>query len=81
MNAKEILDLDVESIMNQEFYCHKCLENGEQRELTTVYYTEDTRSFKPDLDKYIAIAEKGCPEPEHTGVEFQIRESFYSDTS
>lgn len=78
MSTEEIFDLDVDAIMGQNFYCHLCEEEGRKQELETVYYVEETESYRQGMDKYLAVAEKGCPRPEHVDVDFQIKERFYS---
>jgi hypothetical protein len=78
MSVDEILDLDVNAIMEQDFYCHLCEEEGTDQELETVYYVEELESYRQGMDKYMAVAEQGCPKPEHVDVDFRITESFYS---
>lgn len=77
---EEFTELDVEAIMDQEFYCHRCEEEGLEQELQTVFYTEEVESYRPGMQKVIGVAEKGCPRPEHVDVEFKITESFYTSS-
>ncbi|MFT4868037.1 MAG: hypothetical protein ACI9LV_000650 [Candidatus Nanohaloarchaea archaeon] len=80
MDAEEILDLDVNAIMEQDFYCHLCEEEGREQELVTRYHVEERESYRPGRDKYTAVAEQGCPRPEHVEVDFRITETFYSQS-
>lgn len=73
------MELDVEAIMENEFYCHLCEEEGVDQELETVYYVEELESYRDDMEKYVAVAEQGCPRPGHVDVDFSIRESFYTE--
>lgn len=80
MIDEELTDLDVEALMDEEFYCQKCEEEGLEQELKTLYYTEETNSYRHGMKKLIGVAEKGCPRPEHAGVGFKVTESFYTNS-
>lgn len=79
MDVEEILDLDIEAVMDQDFYCHLCERDGERQELKTVFYVEEAESYRLGQEKKVAVAEKGCPKPDHVDVEFSIREPFYTE--
>ena len=76
--TEEILDIDIEELMNQEFYCHLCENEGLETKLESTYYVERVKSYRTNYEKYVGVAEKGCPRPEHTEVDFQLKETFYS---
>lgn len=77
-NTEELYDIDIDEVMNQEFYCHLCSEEGVETELESTYYVEQVKSYRLNHDKYVAVAEKACPRLEHGEVDFQLKEGFYS---
>lgn len=66
--------------MDQDFYCHLCEEEEREQELEMVFYVEESESYRPGYDNKAAVAEQGCPKPEHVDVDFSIRETFYTQT-
>jgi hypothetical protein len=75
---EDLLDIDINALMEQDFYCHLCEDEGREQELKTVYTAEEVESHRPGKEKYVGIAEMGCPRPEHVEVEFRFTETFYS---
>jgi len=72
------LEPDLEEILSQEYYCHRCNEDGIEQELETVYYVKELKSHRLSYDKYLAVAELDCPVENCSDVGFKITEEFYS---